>query len=106
MRILSLLQMEAECHHGALARRIGPVSDDTIGYALERQSFQLVFELRREVARRLKRNGVLRSAWFRGLGVGAVVGIEICSSFARCCDARRERKVQGEISAIPKLPGW
>jgi hypothetical protein len=110
MQIPSLLQMEAECHHGALARRIGPVSDDTIGYALERQSPQPVFELSREVARRLKRNGVLRSDWSRGLGVGVVDGIEICGSIARCCDACRERevqhKVQGEISAIPKLPGW
>lgn len=101
MQIPSLLQMEAECHHGALARRIGPVSDDTIGYALERQSPQPVFELSCEVARRLKRNGVLRSDWSRGLVVGAVDGIEICSSFARCCDACMERevqhKVQGEI---------
>ena len=29
MQIPSLLQIEAECHHGALAKRIGPVSDDT-----------------------------------------------------------------------------
>jgi hypothetical protein len=65
MQIPSLLQMEAECHHGALARRIGPVSDDTIGYALERQSPQPVFELSCVVARRLKRNGVLRSDWSR-----------------------------------------
>lgn len=101
MQIPSLLQMEAECHHGALARRIGPVSDDTIAYALQRQSPQPVFALSCEVARRLKRNGVLCSAWSRGLVVGAVDGIEICSSFARCCDACMERevqhKVQGEI---------
>jgi hypothetical protein len=60
-----------------------------------------VSELSCEVARRLKRNGVLRSDWSRGLVVGAVDGIEICSSFARCCDACMERevqhKVQGEI---------
>jgi hypothetical protein len=31
MQIPSLLQIEAECHHGALANRIGPVGDDTIG---------------------------------------------------------------------------
>jgi hypothetical protein len=97
MQIPSLLRMEAECHHGALARRIGPVSDDTIGYALERQSPQPVFELSCEVARRLKRNGVLRSDWSRGLVVGAVDGIEICSSFARCCDACMEREVQHTV---------
>ncbi len=38
MQIPSLLQIEAECHDGALAKRIGSISDDTIGYALERQS--------------------------------------------------------------------
>jgi len=29
MQIPSLLQIEAECHHGALAKRIGPISDET-----------------------------------------------------------------------------
>ena len=38
MQIPSLLQIEAECHHGALAKRIGPVSDDTIGYTLVRKT--------------------------------------------------------------------
>ena len=46
---------------GALAQRIGPVSDDTLGYSLERQSPEPVFALSCEIARRLKRNGVRRS---------------------------------------------
>ena len=29
MQIPSLLQIEAECRDGALAKRIGPISDDT-----------------------------------------------------------------------------
>ena len=98
MQIPSLLQIEAECHDGALAKRIGPISDDTLGYALERQSPEPVFELSCEIARRLKRNGVLRSAWSRGLVVGAIDGIEICSSFARCCDACMEREVQHKVN--------
>ncbi len=98
MQIPSLLQIEAECHHGALAKRIGPLSDDTIGYSLERQSPEAVFALSCEIARRLKRNGVLRSDWSRGLVVGAVDGIEICSSFARCCDACMEREVQHRVN--------
>ena len=97
MQIPSLLQIEAECHHGALAKRIGPVSDDTLGYSLERQSPEPVFALSCEIARRLKRNGVLRSDWSRGWVVGAVDGIEICSSFARCCDACMEREVQHKV---------
>ena len=97
MQIPSLLQIEAECRDGALAKRIGPISDDTIGYALERQSPEPVFALSCEIARRLKRNGVLRSDWSRGLVVAAVDGIEICSSFARCCDACMEREIQHKV---------
>jgi hypothetical protein len=98
MQIPSLLQIEAECRDGALAKRIGPISDDTIGYALERQSPEPVFALSCEIARRLKRNGVLRSDWSRGLVVAAVDGIEICSSFARCCDACMEREIQHKVN--------
>jgi hypothetical protein len=58
MQIPILLQIEAECRAGALAKRVGAISDDTIGYALSC-----------EIARRLKRNGVLRSDWSRGLAV-------------------------------------
>ena len=97
MQMPSLLQIEAECRSGALAKRIGPISDDTIGYALQRQSPEPVFALGCDVARRLKRNGVLRSDWSRGLIVAAVDGIEICSSFARCCDACMQREVQHKV---------
>jgi hypothetical protein len=102
MQIPSRLQIEAECREGALAQRIGPISDDTFGYALQRQSPEPVFALSCEMARRLKRNGVLRSAWSRGLVVGAVDGIEICSSFARCCDDCREREVQHKVNGEMK----
>jgi len=98
MQLPSLLQIEAECHHGALSKRIGPISDDTLGYTLERQSPESVFALGCEIARRLKRNGVLHSDWSRGLVVGAVDGIEICSSFARCCQACMEREVQHKVN--------
>jgi hypothetical protein len=98
MQIPSLLQIEAECCEGALAKRIGAISDDTIGYALQRQSPKPVFALSCEIARRLKRNGVLRSTWSRGLVVAAVDGIEICSSFVRCCDACMEREIEHKVN--------
>jgi hypothetical protein len=97
MQMPSLLQIEAECLNGSLAKRIGPISDDTLGYALQRQSPEPVFALGCEIARRLKRNGVLRSDWSRGLVVAAVDGIEICSSFVRCCDACMHREVQHKV---------
>jgi hypothetical protein len=98
MQIPSLLQIEAECRDGSLAKRIGTISDDTLGYALQRQSPEPVFALGCEIARRLKRNGILRSDWSRGLVVAAVDGIEICSSFARCCDACMEREVEHKVN--------
>jgi len=97
MQIPSLLQIQAECCGGSLAKRIGKISDDTLGYALQRQSPEPVFALGCDIARRLKRNGVLRSDWSRGLIVAAVDGIEICSSFARCCDACMQREVQHRV---------
>lgn len=93
----SLLQIQEDCRSGALAERIGPISDDTFGYAMERQSPEPIFALGCEIARRLKRNGVLLSDWSRGLVVAAVDGIEICSSFARCCDACQTREVKHKV---------
>jgi hypothetical protein len=97
MQIPSLLQIEAECRRGALSNRIGEISDDTLAYALQRQSPEPIFALGCDIARRLKRNGVLRSGWSRSLVVAAVDGIEICSSFARCCDACMQREVQHKV---------
>ncbi len=93
----SLLQIQDECRTGALAQRIGPISDDTFGYAMQRQSPEPLFDLGCEIARRLKRNGILRSDWSRGLVVAAVDGIEICSSYCRCCDDCLQREVQRKV---------
>ena len=103
MQIPSLLQIEAECRQGALAKRIGPISDDTLGYALQRQWPAAVFALHCEVARRLKRNGMLGSQWSRGLVVAAVDGIEICSSFARCCEDCMERKIERKVKGEKQI---
>src|ERR1700682_6240122 len=74
MQIPNLLQIEAECRDGVLAKRIGPISAHTLGYAVKRQSPKPVFPLSCKIARRLKRNGVLSSDWSRGLVVAAVDG--------------------------------
>jgi hypothetical protein len=89
----ALHRIETECHQGALCHRIGPLSEDAIGYALERSDPDALFTLGCAVARQLKRNGVLRSNWSRGLVVAAIDGIEICSSFARSCEHCMQRQV-------------
>ena len=97
VQIPNLHRLEAECRGGVLAQRIGALSEDTLGYALQRQDPAPVFALGCEVARRLKRNGVLHSDWARGRLVAAVDGIEICTSFFRCCDACMEREVEHKV---------
>ena len=97
LQLPSLHQIEAECRQGALAQRIGPISEDTLRYALQRQDPEPVVALGCELARRLKRNGVLRSDWARGRIVAAVDGIEICSSLVRCCDACLVREIQHKV---------
>ena len=90
-------RIETECQSGALSKRIGSLSEDAIGYALERQDPGAIFNLGCDLARQLKRNGIFRSKWSRGLVVAAVDGIEICSSFARSCDYCMERKVEHRV---------
>ncbi len=97
VQIPNLHRLEAECRAGVLAHRIGALSEDAMGYALQRQDAAPVFALGCEVARRLKRNGVLHSDWARGRVVAAVDGIEICSSFLRCCEACMEREVEHKV---------
>ena len=73
----ALHRIETECNQGALCHRIGPLSEDAIGCALERSDPDALFTLGCEVACQLKRNGVFRSQWSRGLVVAAIDGIEI-----------------------------
>jgi hypothetical protein len=70
------------------------VSEDAIGYALDRYDPDALFTLGCEIAGQLKRNGVFRSDWSRGLVVAAVDGIEICSSFVRSCEHCLERNIK------------
>lgn len=90
-------RIEFESSFGVLSKRIGPLSEDTLGYAMQRQDIPSLFDLGCTIAKRLKRNGVLDSEWARGRVVAAVDGIEICGSYARCCDMCLERKVERKV---------
>ena len=74
---------EAECRRGAQARRIGSLREDCLGYALRPQDPASLFALGCDLARCLKRNGVLHSEWARGWIVAVVDGTEMGSSFFR-----------------------
>ena len=92
-----LHRIEAECREGVLRSRIGALSEDAMGYGLERHDSEAIFDLGCAIARQLKRNGVLASTWSRGLVVAAIDGIEICSSYVRCCPDCMERKVEHKV---------
>jgi hypothetical protein len=99
----SMHRMERECRPGGvLSKRIGPLSEDAMGYALERYDARAVFRLGCAVAHQLKRNGVFHSRWSRGLVVAAVDGIEICSSFVRFCEDCMERKIIHVVEGEPR----
>ncbi len=89
--------IETECRQGAFRQRIGPLSEDALRYALQRQDPAALLALGCRLARRLKRNGVLASAWSRGRVVAALDGIEIASSYCRCCQRCAERTVERKI---------
>src|SRR5260370_35938936 len=57
----------------------------------------VVFALGWTLGQELKGNQVLLSTWLRGLVVEAADGIEICSSFARCCSRCMERTVKHKV---------
>ena len=95
LRHKSLHSIEAECREGVLRRRIGPVSESTVGYALERMKVESLRELSFAVTRQLKRNGVLQWATAGGQLVVALDGIEVfCSERRRCakCSVRTKRR--------------
>jgi hypothetical protein len=96
-QLATVHRIEFESKGGVLSRRIGPISEDTLGYAMQHQDIPSLFALGCTIAKRLKRNGVLASKWARGHVVAAVDGIEICSSYARCCEQCLERKVERKV---------
>jgi len=62
----TLHRIEFESREGVLSKRIGPISEDTLGYAMQRQDIDSLFALGCTIAQRLKRNGVLGSKWALG----------------------------------------
>jgi hypothetical protein len=79
MPISNLHRREAEGRPGILVARLGARSEDTRGSALQRPEPAAVFARGCEVARRLKRNGLLRSpggagaSWWRWTGWKSVL---------------------------------
>lgn len=97
LQLPSVHQLEQDCRDGALRKRIGPISEETFRYVLQRIDRPSLVGLWDHVSRRVKRNGLLRSGWGRGLVIAAVDGIELCSSTVRCCGTCLERTMQRKV---------
>jgi hypothetical protein len=95
-RLRSFQQLEAEISHSAFQNWIGApraFRDDVLRYSLCGFSLSPLGSLLVDVNRTLKRNKAFDDGRVRGRIVAAVDGIEVLSSYSRCCDACLERRV-------------
>jgi len=95
-RLRSFQQLEAEIAHPAFQNWIGApraFRDDVLRYSLCGFSLPPLEAMLVHVNRTLKRNKVLDEGRVQGRIVAALDGIEVLSSYSRCCDDCLERRV-------------
>ena len=95
-RLPSVQQLDTELSHSYLQNWIGAeraFRDDTLRYSL--CSFQLEppEQMLVDINRRLKRSKALDAGRVQGRLVAALDGIEVLSSFSRCCESCLQRRV-------------
>jgi hypothetical protein len=100
LRMKAISTIEEEIGQGVLKRKVKQsISDDTFGYGLDHLEPQSLQEVWYKLARRAKRNGMLRDGPFHDYIVGVLDGIETFSSYKKDCDNCLTRKV------LKKMPG-
>jgi hypothetical protein len=95
-RLPSFQQLEAELTQPALQRWIGAdraFHDDVLRYSLSGFQLESLERMLVQVNRTLKRNKALDTGRVQGRIVAALDGIEVLSSYSRCCDSCLERRV-------------
>jgi Transposase DDE domain len=95
-RLPSFQQLEAELAQPNLQRWIGAdraFRDDVLRYSLSGFSLERLQAVLVQVNRILKRNKVFDTGRLQGRIVAALDGIEVLSSYSRCCDSCLERRV-------------
>jgi hypothetical protein len=95
-RLSSFQQLEAELNQPALQRWIGAdraFRDDVLRYSLSGFQLEGLQRMLIQVNRTLKRNKALDAGRVQGRIVAALDGIEVLSSYSRCCDSCLERRV-------------
>lgn len=105
-RLPSLQQLDAELAHSFLPQWIGAeraFRDDTLRYSLCGFDLQPLEAMLVDVNRRLKRGKAFDEGRVQGRLVAALDGIEVLSSFSRCCDSCLERIVERKNQAGQKI---
>lgn len=95
-RLPSFQQLEADLQHSYLQQWIGaerPFRDDTLRYSLCGFDLEPLEHMLVDINRRLKRSKALDPGRVQGHLVAALDGIEVLSSYSRCCDSCLERRV-------------
>jgi len=95
-RLPSFQQLEAELTQPALQQWIGAgraFRDDVLRYSLSGFHLDGLERMLVHVNRTLKRNKALDTGRVQGRIVAALDGIEVLSSYSRCCDSCLERRV-------------
>lgn len=95
-RLPSLQQLDADLAHSPLQHWIGadrPFRDDTLRYSLCGFHLDPLEKMLVHVNRRLKRSKAFDPGRVQGRIVAAMDGIEVLSSFSRCCDSCLQRRV-------------
>jgi len=97
LRLPSRLQIQAETLRRGWQHLVGwpqPISDDSLGYVLERYRLEDLREVLVRTNRRLKENKQLESAKIGGLLVVALDANEQFNSRHRCCAQCCQRRIQ------------
>jgi len=94
LRMKATSTIEEETRNGILKNRVGNISDDTIGYGLDHLDVETIQKGWYMLARRVKRNGMLRDSPFHDYIVGVFDGIETYSSYNRHCPGCLSRVVE------------
>jgi hypothetical protein len=95
-RLSSFQRLEAELSQPALQQWIGAdhaFRDDVLRYSLSGFEVEGLERMLVHVNRTLKRNKALDAGRVQGRIVAALDGIEVLSSYSRCCDSCLERRV-------------
>ncbi len=99
-RIKAISEIERECHSGLLKKRIGSISDDSFGYALNALDINSLQDGWDMMNKKMKRNGMIRNSPFNGWIVGVFDGIETLKSYSRCCETCCERTITFKTNTV------